>query len=625
MAGNADPMAEPGSGPAKEFSRARRICLVQLPVPDPNYTHARANVPVAAACLRSAAAGLGKELLLLPPELADRAGDEGVLRWILAGGFDAVGFSLYLWNRERSAYLARRLKEASPGILCAAGGPEVQGDGREPGLECFDALVAGEGEEAFFRLLGGVGRYQSPFIRDRTGERLAPERAAALQPYLSGSLDAGPGAPVFLETMRGCPRRCAYCHYGRNSGPPRHVPLEAVEAVFRLACERGVKELYLMDPSLSARPRFEEFLRSVAIWNRTGMRIHAEMSVEDATPERAELMARAGVASIEAGLQSVNPAALKAVRRDWDRKAFELGVRALSDSGISIQLGVIMGLPFDGLDEIAASLSYVAELGLSETAGAFPLAVLPGTELRSRSGEYRMSYMPEPPYYLLSSAWLSEDGMREAARLPGEIWGREQQEPVRPHFGASSGPIEFLDLRLPSGLEALSRPADLAYSLTLLVGPPGAADRSALLRAARRLLDAAPFTQCQLVWTAAPGAVPDPADLDIVTAAFDRSGTIDARLRHFEDEPESGSARPFFLARDAVQALRWAEGAPGEAGAELVLDLRGSRELVELAGEYDWETLPFLLVDAEARADRALRDAYAGFENLMIGEGPAEH
>jgi radical SAM superfamily enzyme YgiQ (UPF0313 family) len=617
-------MVEIAASVLKEFPLARRICLVQLPVPDPNYSYARANVPIAAACLKGAVAGLGKELLLLPAELADRAGDETILRWLLSGGFDAVGFSLYLWNRERSAYLARRLKEESPGILCAAGGPEVQDDGEEAGLGCFDALIAGEGEEAFFSLLGGVGRYQSPFLQARTGERLADERAVALQPYLSGALEAGPETPVFLETMRGCPHDCAYCHYGRNSGPPRHVPLEAVEAVFRLASERGVKELYLMDPSLSARPRFEEFLRSVALWNRTGMRIHAEMPVEDATPERAALMARAGIMSVEAGLQSTNPAALKAVRRSWDRKKFEAGARSLADSGVSIQLGVIMGLPFDGLDEIAASLSYVADLGLSETAGAFPLAVLPGTELRSRSGEYRMKHMAEPPYFLLSSAWLSEADMREAARLPGEIWNRDQQEPVRPHFGAGAPSVEFLDLRRPSGLAVLSRPEGLAYSLTLLIGSREATDRNALLAAARGLRDAAPFTQYQLVWVAEPGALPDSADMDIVTAAFSRPDTIGARLRHFEDDSDLGSARSFFLARDLAQALRWAEGGMGEGGAELLLDLRGSRELVELAAEYDWETLPFLVVDAQARADESLREAYSGFANLMIGEGPSE-
>jgi radical SAM superfamily enzyme YgiQ (UPF0313 family) len=604
--------------PEMNFPDARRICLVQLPVPDPNFLLTRANVPLAAACLKGAAAGLGKDILIMPPEIADRSGDAGILSWLLSGGFDAVGFSLYLWNRERSVWLARKLKEEKPGMLCVSGGPEVQAG--DPGLSVFDAAIAGEGEEAFFRLLGGVGRYQNPFCPLHAREMPSLERLTLLQPYLSGALEAGPGRPVFLETMRGCPHECAYCHYGRNSGKPRYIPLGAVEAVFEKAAASGAAELYLMDPSLSARANFEDFLESAGRWNRKRMRIHAELPLEDVSAERAALMAEAGIVSVEAGLQSSNPAALKAVGRSWDRKKFESGARFLSDAGIEVQLGLILGLPFDGLKQIEASLRYAAELGLADKAGAFPLAVLPGTELRARSGEFRMKYMEAPPYYLLSNAWLSVQDMRAAARLPGEIWGRDQQEPIKPHFSAAARPIEYLDLRSASGMDALSLPEEHSSSLTLLIGPPELTERNALLAAARRLLKAAPFTQYQLVWTAEKESLPDFADMDIISAAFSLPDSLADRLRFFDDEPETTGARRFFLARDLVQALRWAEsGRPG-CGAELILDLRDSPELAALAAEYDWETLPFLVIGKNAKTIEALSEAYSGLENLMIEE-----
>lgn len=605
----------------KGFAAAKRVCLVQLPVPDPNLALARANVPLAAACLKGACSRIGRDVdvQILPDSVAERGGDALVLDWVLSGGFDLVCFTLYLWNRERSGWMAARLKERMPGLLCAAGGPEVQEGRPEPDLAVFDALLRGEGEEAFFRLLGGVGRFQGCFFPpDAAG---GPD-AALSHPYLSRALPMGPERPVYLETMRGCPRRCSYCHYGKNSGPPRYLPLEAVEAAVTLARDSGARELYLMDPSLGARPGFEDFLAALARWNGGSMRVHAEIQLEEATPERAGLMEKAGIGSVEAGLQSANPKALKAVSRLWDRERFEAGARALTERGIEVQTGLIVGLPFDGLGEIRTSLRYVADLGLHEAAGAFPLALLPGTELRSRAPEFGMRYMEAPPYYLLSHSWLGPGEMREAMMSVETEWGREAQEPVKPRFRAESGPLDFLDLRSPSGLEALSRHAALSFSLSLLLGPPELTDRGTLLREAGRLAEAAPFTQYQLVWTAPPGALPDQVDMDIVGAAFSRPESLADRLRHYSDGPVSAGARRFFLSRDVVQALRWAEGGKPGAGEALVLDLREDPEMRFLAVDYDWEILPFLLVSPGEDLGGDLAAAYEGNEGLILAAEP---
>jgi hypothetical protein len=589
--------------------------MVQLPVPDPDFYLARANIPLAAACLKGAAAGLPFEIEILPADIADRGGDARILKWIGEGDFDTVCFTLYLWNRERSAWLAARLRETQPRSRLVAGGPEVQEDNAADDLAVFDHLIPGEGESAFLDILGHGDRFQSLFSHP-----LAPAGDQACRhPYLSGALPMGPDRPVHLETMRGCPFRCAYCYYGKNSGPLRYAAAALTEAAFALAGARGVKDLYLMDPSLSARPDFTGFLRSIGEWNDGRLAVHAEIPLESVTEEVADLMARAGIKSAEAGLQSSNPAALEAVGRYHDRKKFESGARLLQGRGIEVHVGLILGLPHDGLARIEESLEYVASLGLSEKAGAFPLAVLPGTELRRRAADYSMDYMAAPPYYLLSNAWLSAEEMREAARSPEAIWGSDIQEPVRPHFfRGDPSQLQFIDLRSDGGVEALLRPDYLASSLTLLLGPMDQARKSALLAAAKALASSAPFTQYQLVWTAAADALPDIAEMELFGGAFSVPGSYADRARYFDEPGTPSGARRFFLSDSAVQALRWAEDSRRAPCAELILDLRRDPDMAELAAEYDWEILPFILAENQKALSAEAREAYAGFENLLI-------
>ena len=119
---------------------------------------------------------------------------------------------------ERSLWLAQRLKEADPAMRTLFGGPEVADDppaaGALPDARVPDARVLGEGELPFLAALRDLraGRPLSPFYR-------APEWADLARvpnPYLAGALPAREDEPLYLETQRGCPWRCAYCFYGKS-------------------------------------------------------------------------------------------------------------------------------------------------------------------------------------------------------------------------------------------------------------------------------------------------------------------------------------------------------------------------------------------------------------------------
>ena len=89
-----------------------KLRLVQLPVPPPAALAATGNVPLAAGCLGVAARvhGLERRLRIdvLEPDATDALGDTLLADRIARDEPDFVGFSLYLWNSERSLHLDRK-------------------------------------------------------------------------------------------------------------------------------------------------------------------------------------------------------------------------------------------------------------------------------------------------------------------------------------------------------------------------------------------------------------------------------------------------------------------------------------------------------------------------------------
>ena len=102
--------------------------LLQLPVPDLRWPRLDSNLPLAAGYLAAWARRTLPEssVELLPWSEADILGDVALAAAILTRRPRLVGFSVYLWNAERTLHLARRLHAA--GIPVVLGGPEVTPD-----------------------------------------------------------------------------------------------------------------------------------------------------------------------------------------------------------------------------------------------------------------------------------------------------------------------------------------------------------------------------------------------------------------------------------------------------------------------------------------------------------------
>lgn len=365
--------------------------LLQLPAPDLRWPRLDTNLPLAAGYLAAwARRHLPNHTVeLLPWSEADTLGDVALVTAILARRPRLVGFSVYLWNVERTLHLARRLHAA--GVPVALGGPEVTPD--NPWLWQageFAHRIRGEGERAFAALLA-----DEPL--SKTVPALDP--AEVPSPYLDGVLAPYPDGSLWLETVRGCPFHCSYCNYGHRTGPPRRFPERWLARHLAWAAAHGGSEVYLMDPSFNVRPDWERVLGQLEEGNRGGaLRLHTELVADALRPGDARRLATAGLASCELGLQSTHSAVLDAAHRPWRRQAWLRGARELVDAGVETAVGLILGLPGDTPGRFRDSVEFVLEKLPGAKIQVFPLALLPDTELRTRAAELNLAYQPRPPY-----------------------------------------------------------------------------------------------------------------------------------------------------------------------------------------------------------------------------------
>lgn len=208
---------------------------------------------------------------------------------------DILGLSNYSWNTRLAHHCAGIGKRIRPELLTVCGGTDIPHEShvqheyllRRPDIDIF---VEGEGEVPFAdvarRML--AARDGGPPLRSEPipgclylnhGDRvdgkpplvrgMLPERLTDLgdipSPYLDGSLDAffdGRLRP-FLETNRGCPFKCSFCHTGNdyynkvNMFPVERV-IEEIEYMAVRSRAAGVDNMHIADTNFGMYKRDRE-------------------------------------------------------------------------------------------------------------------------------------------------------------------------------------------------------------------------------------------------------------------------------------------------------------------------------------------------------------------------------
>ncbi len=331
---------------------------------------------------------------------------------------DAIGFSIYLWNRDLCCEIAAELRQRHPDVKLFCGGPEVTADPESViRMGIFDFVIIGEGEVPFLALCNSLASGG-----DCSGIPgvLLPGSAQFTPPPPLSNLDSGvidtcatPG--ILWQLSRGCSFNCDFCFDSRGTGGVRHFSMERVESELRHFVATGVRQVFVLDSTFNMNQERAKKLLRLIKKIAPDIHFHFEVRNEFIDREMAELFAQIAC-SLQIGLQSADREVLRQVGRSFDKADFSTRVGLLNECGAVFGFDLIYGLPGDSLNGFRDTLDYALSLYPNHL-DIFPLAILPGTRLASRGKSLNMRWDSKPPYIVEATGSFSSADMTAAAGL----------------------------------------------------------------------------------------------------------------------------------------------------------------------------------------------------------------
>ncbi len=351
-----------------------------------------------------------------------------VMASILEDPPDLLCLTSYFYNIDMLLQLGQVVKQLLPETRIVMGGHECTPDNTYilENARGIDALAYGEGENTFLALLdvvlGGGWDLSSvgslawrpdpagPFVRNRHNSPLIMDLetipSTIVGPYATQVVQGR--AIVSMETVRGCPFLCSYCNYPRERQAIRRFPLERILEEIDVVFDAKVPHLYLMDATFHAdKKRAADILEHCARRQTGHTELHIETRSESLDREDAALMRAAGVQVVEIGVQSTNPATLKAIMRHNNPRLMRRGFDALREAGFHPTVQIIADLPLHDYPTLLKSVTDTLEMWPDSLEQLqmeiFQLLMLPGAPLRNKAAELGMTYVDFPPYFILGS------------------------------------------------------------------------------------------------------------------------------------------------------------------------------------------------------------------------------
>lgn len=395
------------------------INLVSIhPSPSPQST------PLAAAFLKSYARECAAEVDLLD-FFIDRDTVVDCANKLIQASPNAIGFSMYVWNRKFICEITTAIRHIHPSITLFCGGPEVTADPVSiTSTNIFDFVILGEGEVPFLSfcdaLTSGNTYSEIPgiLLSDSTTV-LPPAPLANLDsipsPYLSNTIDIRVYPGILWQLSRGCSFTCDFCFDSRGIHGVRYFSFERLEAELHYFVSSGVSQIFVLDSTFNVDPKRAKKILRMIKKIAPDIHFHFEVRNEFIDREMATLFAEISC-SLQIGLQSSDRDVLRLVGRSFNKADFSAKTGLLNESGAVFGFDLIYGLPGDTLVGFCHSIDYALSLYPNHL-DIFPLAVLPGTRLASRGTSLNLRWDMQPPYVLQETNSFREPEMAVATTL----------------------------------------------------------------------------------------------------------------------------------------------------------------------------------------------------------------
>jgi radical SAM superfamily enzyme YgiQ (UPF0313 family) len=283
-----------------------------------------------------------------------------------------------LVDAEAERRAAERLREAGVRTIVVGAYASARPEGY---AAVADAVVVGEPEALGADLLEAEGVTPAGQVDDLDALPWPDWDGFDVRRYRYAFLSRRtPTLPV--GSARGCAYGCGYCPWRVTAAFRERDPAEVGAEVARLRERWGVRAVAFRDPLFNLRP---ERVRALAAHlSPLDVRFSAEMRADRLDESLLLTLWRAGLRSLEIGVESVNRDMLtREKRRPPDAAQVERVVEVAQRLGVRVICNYVLGLPEDDEESIRATVAWAKRL--DSFAVQFTVATpYPGTTLEPR-------------------------------------------------------------------------------------------------------------------------------------------------------------------------------------------------------------------------------------------------
>jgi len=342
---------------------------------------------------------------------------------LLASDADLVAMSNYAWNYRKICHILDILQGSGAHLpRIVLGGPNCAGRFGADMMRRYpiiSAIVEGEGEPAFRDICASLAESpcKDPFVGARNCRILngADEITATSighrvlsldevpSPYLTGLLPVSP-PPIFYETNRGCPYRCAFCYWGNGGSKIYRMSHERIREEMEFFARHRVSSIVLADANFGIFDSDAEVAEIMAEVNsRHGypfrfLSVNYAKNSSDRVLRIASILRQAKIfTTATLALQSVSTEAEKASKRYaiTTSKYVDL-VRSAHKRNLPTYTDLILGMPRESIAQFLEGLEAAISTGVPAIK-IHHLSLLPGTEFYDEQGALGLVLMAKAP------------------------------------------------------------------------------------------------------------------------------------------------------------------------------------------------------------------------------------
>lgn len=270
---------------------------------------------------------------------------------------DIVGITTNILNQWEARDIGRAVSGVCSSVVY--GGPQATLDPASFLVSPVCQVIPGEAEETFVRFVDTGAYTPGGLQKNLDAIPFANMDLFEWQRY-RWTLDGR--ACTNMIASRGCPLKCIYCYHQMNAVFRQRTVGNVLMEMRLLRDHYGFGAIKFFDDTFTMRRRWvEEFCRAL-LTERIGMVWQCIAVSRTVDADLIRVMAEAGCRQISFGIESGSQKSLDLMGKNTTIEQNRKALLACKRAGVRTKAYLIIGLPWETADDIAATRQFVAEV-----------------------------------------------------------------------------------------------------------------------------------------------------------------------------------------------------------------------------------------------------------------------